>query len=347
MHRISYPPKLVPGDRVAVLSPSAGLPAVFPAPFDLGLRRLAEDFGLVPVEYATTRRMGASPQDRAADLNAAFADPSVKAVISSIGGEDQIRVLPHLDRELIRANPKPFFGYSDNTNLHVLLWNLGIVAYYGGSVMVQLGWPQAVPAETEGSLRAALFTSGPRTVTAPDRIGAAIGDWADPATLERDPDTEPAAPWTWHNATRRVEGRTWGGSLEVLSWLLMSGTEIQPNEAYDGCVLLLETSEEMPSATEVYRVLRSMGERGLLQRFAALVMGRPQAWFFDRRFDAEQRAAFRTEQQEAVRRALAEYAPDLMAVFDVDFGHTNPQVVLPYGGTVTVDGPARQLIATY
>ncbi|MER7514054.1 S66 peptidase family protein [Streptomyces lavendulae] len=347
MHEIIYPPKLVPGDRVAILSPSAGLPEIFPAPYELGLRRLAKDFGLVPVEYATTRRMGASPQDRAADVNAAFADPSVKAVFSSIGGDDQIRVLPHLDRELIRANPKPFFGYSDNTNLHLFLWNLGIVTYYGGSVMVQLGWPQAMDPETEGSLRAALFTSGPRPVTAPDRIGAAIGDWADPATLAREPDMEPAATWTWHNATSKVEGPTWGGNLEVLSWLLMAGAEIRPPEAYEGCVLLLETSEEMPSATEVYRVLRSMGERGLLERFGALLMGRPQAWFFDRQFTAEQRAAYRKEQQEAVCRALAEYAPDLMAVFDVDFGHTNPQVVLPFGGAVTVDGPARRITATY
>lgn len=88
-------------------------------PYELGLRRLREDFGLGVVEYPTTRRMGSTPAARAADLHAAFADPEVKAVIASIGGDDQIRVLPHLDRELLRANPKPFFGYSDNTNLLV------------------------------------------------------------------------------------------------------------------------------------------------------------------------------------------------------------------------------------
>jgi muramoyltetrapeptide carboxypeptidase LdcA involved in peptidoglycan recycling len=61
--------------------------------------------------------MASTPADRAADVNAAFADPEIKAVIASIGGDDEILVLPHLDAELIRANPKPFFGYSDNTNL--------------------------------------------------------------------------------------------------------------------------------------------------------------------------------------------------------------------------------------
>jgi muramoyltetrapeptide carboxypeptidase LdcA involved in peptidoglycan recycling len=51
--------------------------------------------------------------------------------------------------------------------------------------------------------------------------------------------------------------------------------------------------------------------------------------------------------REAVLRALAAYAPDTMAVFDVDLGHTDPQLVIPYGGSVTVDGPARRITVTY
>jgi hypothetical protein len=62
MADLRYPPKPAPGDRVAILSPSAGLPGRFPLPFELGLRRLREDFGLVPVEYPTTRKMGATPR---------------------------------------------------------------------------------------------------------------------------------------------------------------------------------------------------------------------------------------------------------------------------------------------
>jgi len=54
------PRKPSPGDHVAILSPSFGLPALFPRPYELGLRRLREDFGLVPIEYPTTRRMGAA-----------------------------------------------------------------------------------------------------------------------------------------------------------------------------------------------------------------------------------------------------------------------------------------------
>src|SRR4051812_41568786 len=108
-----YPPKPRPGDRVAVVSPSAGLPAIFPEVYELGLRRLRECFDLVPVEYPTTRAPAATPQERAADLHAAFADQGITAVLATIGGDDQITLLRHLDDDLLRAHPKPFFGYSD------------------------------------------------------------------------------------------------------------------------------------------------------------------------------------------------------------------------------------------
>ena len=122
-----YPDKPRRGDAVAVLSPSAGLPARFPLPFD---------------------------------IHAAFTDPDIKAIIASIGGEDELKVLAHLDPDLLAASPKPFFGYSDNTNLHLFLWNLGLVSYLGGSIMVQFGWPVAMHPVSRQSLERAMFTRG-------------------------------------------------------------------------------------------------------------------------------------------------------------------------------------------
>ncbi|MEU5152961.1 S66 peptidase family protein [Glycomyces sp. NPDC021274] len=342
-----YPPKPVPGDRVAIVSPSSGLPAVLPLPFELGLHRLTESFGLVPVEYPTTRRMHASPADRAADLHAAFADPSVKAVISSIGGDDQITVLPYLDRELIAANPKPFFGFSDCTNLLAFLAESGIVGYHGGAVMTAFGRPGAMHPATAASLRAALFTPGPFVLAEPGEFGESSGDWADPATFERPPAMRDAAPWEWRNPGPAVEGMAWGGCLEVVSWLLMADRCIPSTERIDGAVLFFETSEEMPSAADVYRILRSIGERGWLERCAAFLMGRPKSSSEDRRLDASDADRFRSEQRESVLRVLHEYAPGTPAVLGVDFGHTDPQFVIPYGGTVRVDGEARTVTATY
>lgn len=117
---------------------------------------------------------------------------------------------------------------------------------------------------------------------------------------------------------RVVEGALWGGNLEVLSWLLMAG-HVGPNERYAGCVFAMETSEEMQAADEVYRILRSMGERSQLAGFPAVLVG----W------------------------ALAEYAPDAVVVYDLDIGHTDPQQILPYGGQVRVDATARRIAVRY
>jgi muramoyltetrapeptide carboxypeptidase LdcA involved in peptidoglycan recycling len=342
------PPKPSPGDRIAVVSPSSGLPGLFPLPYELGLERLRTEYGLEPVEYPSTRRMGATPQERAADLHAAFADPDIKAVIASIGGDDQITVLPHLYREVIRANPKPFFGMSDNTNLLAFLHTSGIVGYHGGSVMCELGRPGAMHPQTAASLRAALFTSGPYELQPAERWRDIDRDWADPATFDAEPETRPGTGWTWVNPDRVVEGRSWGGCLEIVGWLLMADREVSHDlSVYDGGVLLLETSEDMPSATEVYSTIRNMGERGLLQRFSALLMGRAKTWSLERRNSPEEAARYASGQREAVLRAMRAYAPDTTIVFDVDFGHTDPQLVIPYGGTVRVDGPARRITVMY
>lgn len=342
-----YPSKPRPGDRVAVLSPSSGLPGILPLPHELGLRRLREEFGLEPVEYPCTRKMGSTPQERAADLHAAFADPDIKAVISSIGGDDQITVLPYLDRELLKAHPKPFFGYSDCINLLVFLDNLGIVGYHGGAVMVEFGRPGALHPLTAESLRAALFSRGDYELTPAKESGSVNRSWEDPRTFDGEPALLPADGWTWHNAGRVVEGASWGGNLEILSWLLMADREILPPDAYEGRVLFLETSEELPSADEVYCILRNMGERGLLRRFPALLMGRAKNWSFDRPLDTAAGELYCAQQRQAVLRALEEYAPETMAVFDVDLGHTDPQVIMPYGGRVRVDGVARRIVVTY
>jgi muramoyltetrapeptide carboxypeptidase LdcA involved in peptidoglycan recycling len=347
MRPAGYPPKPGPGDRVAVLSPSAGLPGVFPQPFELGLARLREQFGLVPVEYPATRQMGASAAERAADIHAAFADPGIAAVIASIGGDDEITVLPHLDAGLLRANPKPFFGYSDNTCLLAYLASLGMVGYHGGAVMVEFGRPGQMHPVTAASLRAALFTSGDYDLAPVAEYGDENRDWGDPATFATEPPMRPCGGWVWHNADSVVTGPAWGGCLEVVAWLLMADRCIAPVREYAGGVLFLETSEEMPSATEVHRILRCMGERGLLRQFGAVLIARAKAWSFEHPAAPGERDAYQNDQRAAVLRALGEYAPQTMAVLDVDFGHTDPQLVIPYGGLVRVDGAARRITVTY
>jgi muramoyltetrapeptide carboxypeptidase LdcA involved in peptidoglycan recycling len=341
------PPKLSPGERVAVVSPSFAAPGRLPAVHELAMQRLKDELGLVPVEYPTTRQLDSSPVDRARDLNAAFGDPSIRAVMATIGGSDQITVLPHLDPALVRADPKPYFGYSDNTNLLNWLWFHGVAAYHGGSTQVHLGRGGAPHPVSIGSLRAALFSSEDVEVSEAAEFVEDEFEWDDPQRLTASPPALPGSGWTWHQPNRVVRAPTWGGNLEILHWVLASNRYMRDESAYAGCVLLLETSEEMPPAEEVFQMLRNMGERGLLAQFPAVLVARPKASFVLIPKSPEEREQYRADQRAAIHRAFDTYNPDAMIVFDVDYGHTDPQWVLPYGGELTVDGPARRVIAHY
>lgn len=338
--------KLQPGDRVAIVSPSWAGPGIFPDRHEQAMERIRSELGLEPVEYPTTRHQG-TPAERAADLMAAYADPSIRAVFATIGGDDQITVLPHLDPAPFRADPKPFFGYSDNTNLLNWLWLHGVPGCHGGSTLVHLARGGGVEAEHLASLRAALFIEGELEITPVPSFTDEEIPWTDPSSLSSATPYVRSPGWIWHNADRAVSGPTWGGNLEILHWNLAANRWIRPNEDYAGSILLLETSEEMPSDDEVFRMLRNFGERGLLQQFPAVLVATAKAANLEKRPPQSERQRFRDDQREAVLRALHAYHPTAMAVFGVDFGHTSPQWVLPYGGSVTVDGPGRRLLARY
>ena len=342
-----HPRKAVAGDKVALLSPSFAAPAVAPEVHEQAMRRLEELTGLVPVEYPTTRRLGASPRDRAADLNAAFADPEIRAVLATIGGEDQITVVPHLDADLVRADPKPFLGYSDNTNLLNWLWTHGVAGFYGGSTQVQLGPGPAADEVHATSLRAALLTGGRVELTEPGESEDIGLDWQDPAALTEYGDREPTEPWTWAGPARSVTGPTWGGCAEVVQWMLTAGRFPADPAVLNGGVLLLETSEELIPARELGWIMRALGERGLLAAVDAVLVARPPTSSFDVRPTPDERAAGRAEQREVAIETVHRYNPDAVIVVGVPFGHTRPQWILPYGGDITVDGASQTVWADY
>ena len=342
-----HPPKARPGDRVAVLSPSWAAPGFAPAVHEQAMRRLEELTGLVPVEYPTTRELGASAVDRARDLNAAFADPSIRAVLATVGGEDQITVVPHLDAELVRADPKPFLGYSDNTNLLSWLWTQGVAGFYGGSTQVHLGAGPMVDPVHLASLRAALLDGGTLDVYEPGESEDLGVDWLDERALHEWGEREPTEDWTWAGPARSVTGRTWGGCIEVVQWILTAGRFPADPSVLEGGVLLLESSEELIPAQEFGWVTRSLGERGLLEAVDAVLVARPPTSDFHTRPDPARRAELRAEQRDTAIEVVGRYNPDAVVCVGVPFGHTRPQWILPYGGEVTVDGAERRVRADY
>jgi muramoyltetrapeptide carboxypeptidase LdcA involved in peptidoglycan recycling len=340
-------PKAKPGDKVAVLSPSFAAPAVAPAIHEQAMERLVSITGLVPVEYPTTRKLDASARQRADDINAAFADPEIRAVLATVGGEDQITVVSHLDPSLALNDPKPFLGYSDNTNLLNWLWTNGIPGFYGGSTQVHLGPGPRVDPVHEVSLRSALLTGGRVEITEPGESEDIGHEWNDPRALTEFGEREPTEAWTWAGPQRTVTGRTWGGCVEVMGRILTAGRFPSDPSVLEGAVLILETSEELIPAREFGFIVRSLGERGILAAVDAVVVARPPTSDLQRRPSAEERRARRTEQREKAIEVVQTYNPDAVVLVGPPFGHTRPQWILPYGGFLTVDGAERRLYADY
>jgi len=103
--------KLQKGDIIAVVSPSWGGPSVFPHIYESGIKTL-ENLGLNIKEYPSAKKdadfLYNNPEFRAKDINDAFANPEVKAIFTTIGGDDSIRILPYIDTEIVKNNPKIF-----------------------------------------------------------------------------------------------------------------------------------------------------------------------------------------------------------------------------------------------
>lgn len=129
------PKALQPGDTVGLVSPSAA------SSERLDFQLATEAMLALGLKVKTGRHMmdrrghlAGEDKARAADLNQMFADPDVKAVICLRGGSGAARILPLLDYDLIRRNPKPLVGYSDITALHnALLAKAGLISFHGAN----------------------------------------------------------------------------------------------------------------------------------------------------------------------------------------------------------------------
>ncbi len=327
------PSRLVAGDTVAVLSPSWGGPAVFPHIFDAGVRVLEERLGLRVKEYASTRAdpdyLHRNPRVRAEDVNAAFRDPSVRAIVASIGGDDSLRLLPYLDREAIRAHPKVLLGYSDTTTLLTFANQLGLVTFHGPSVMAGLAQLPALPPEFEQHLRALLFEPATEySYRSYSSFTEGYPDWRDAAQTGRVNPPRTASGWRVLQGSGAARGALFGGCFDVLEF--MKGTAYWPApEFWQGKLLFLETSEEAPPPSVVSRALRNYGVQGVFDQIVALLFGRPRGYS-----DADKA----TLEREICAVVAGEFGrADLPIVCDMDFGHTDPQWILPLGVRAELD----------
>ena len=122
------------------------------------------------------------------------------------------------------------------------------------------------------SLRAALITGEVLEITDPGESDDFGVDWGDPRALTSFGEREPTEPWSWHGPARSVTGRTWGGCIEVIEWILTAGRFPFDPDVLDGGVLIIETSEELLPARNVGWIVRSLGERGILATVNAVLV---------------------------------------------------------------------------
>lgn len=346
MRNFSILPKLKANDKVAILSPSSAAPAIWPHIYELGITRLKDEFGLIPIEYPTTKKKGSSGEERIADLKAAFLDPEIKGIITTIGGDDQVTYVKNIEPKVFIENPKPFFGFSDNTHLTNFLWINGIPSYYGGAIFTQYATEGGINEFTKTYLKLSLFESGEFELKESPLFNDIGLDWNDPKTINFKRDYEKNEGWIW-NGSNNAEGITWGGCLESIDEILRHGSNMPSLEDFKDVVLITETSEEIPSSDYCFRVYRALGERGILSSVKAVLNGRPQAWFFDKQLTSIEKNKYKLEQRRAILETVRKYNTVCPIIQNMDFGHTNPQIPLPYGNKIRIDNDNKKIYATF
>jgi muramoyltetrapeptide carboxypeptidase len=243
--RTVKPPRLRPGDVIGLIAPAG--PVLNAERVETGVRYL-EGLGyrVRLGEHARAQRgyLAGTDAQRVADLNAMLNDPQVKAIFALRGGYGSPRLLPDVDYEAARRQPKIFVGHSDVTALQLALHRrTGLVTFSGPMVVPDFG--AAPDPFTEENFW--------RLLTSSARVG-----------LLPSPPGEPAVP----RRGGRAEGRLLGGNLSLL--LSGLGTPFSPTFR-DALLVVEDVNEHLHRVDRMFTQLRNAG---ILSQIRGLVLGR-------------------------------------------------------------------------
>lgn len=328
------PGRLKRGDKVAIVSLSRGMIGEdkFIHKYYLAKERLENDYRLEVVAMPNALKgidyLYRHPEARAQDLMDAFRDSSIKAVFNAIGGDDTIRLLPYIDFDVLRNNPKIFTGFSDSTTNHFMMHKAGLVSYYGLSVMNNLGEYVAINEYTRAAMEKTLFDPQ-ATLDIPcsdycsyetDKV------WWGEDHME---DATPRFPNSGYEVIQghgKVTGALFGGCIDVFPELL--GTSLWPAlKDWKGKILLLETIECDMDEMVLSWFLRNLDAQGILKVLNGIIVGKP---------------AFKSKLEsykEVYKQVIGFEAglPDLPILYNVNVGHAYPIGVFPLGLTYEID----------
>lgn len=330
---IRYPKPLLPGDKIAVTSPSAGASGAGSERVSFCVQWLRDQgYEVVVGQCMDGSRITSAPaHERAAELTAMLCDPDIRCVLPPWGGETAIDLVDLLDWDALAvAEPTWLVGYSDlSTILLPITLRLGWATIHGDSLA---DTPYRTPAGLASWLALA-SSRGPHVQT----DSGVVGDWwrmsEDPHATEWK--TLGSGHWhVWGADAVSASGRLIGGCIETLSNL--AGTpygdvaSFGAERADDGLIVYLEAAGE--EAATICRSLHGMRLSGWFDHASAILIGRTNAPDNPN-----------MTQEEAVVDALGRLG--LPIVFDVEIGHVPPHLPLVNGAlaTVVVDGRDRKI----
>jgi muramoyltetrapeptide carboxypeptidase len=251
-----------------------------------------------------------SPETRARDLAAMFADPEVDVVQCLQGGYGSAQAIPHLDFDVIAANPKPFLGYSDITALHVAIrQRTGLATLYAYG-LIGVGAPETT-AFTRDRLLQVLTGDGTGEVP-------------------RDPDD----PYVRAIAGGKVTAPLVGGCL----WLLMQTMGTPWELDADGAILFFEDVKAPPYYVDGF--LTQLKAAGKLDRLAGVVVGEMKDCDW-----GDQRQSSDWARSRSIEDVLEEHLEPLgvPVLYKLPLGHGKHLATLPLGVRCTLDADRRTL----
>ncbi len=338
MKQLIKPKALKPGDTIAAITLSFGAAGLFPHRYQQGVRQIEETFDVkvipTPNALKSPQEIYNHPDWRLDDMMWAFQQPDVKGIICNIGGDDTIRLLPLMNEkhfDIIRQNPKVFLGISDSTTNHLMCFKAGLGSFYSACVL--FGYAE------NGGILDIMIENTKKTLFSTDPVGILpeskefIVDYVDWGTEEQPFRPRiPTTPWRYIQGDKVVQGPLIGGCTDVLM-MFDIGTSLWPDLSdFDGTVLFLENSEEQPSPDFMTYWLRNLGAQGILSRINGLLFARPGNDRFNSTQERDEWLNGYTRFDEVILKVLKEFGrTDMPVVTNMDYGHTVPQLILPYG----------------
>ncbi|KAF3008340.1 hypothetical protein E8E14_008655 [Neopestalotiopsis sp. 37M] len=339
--------------QAAFISPSARLNDVIPAAMERATALLvAKGYKVREIYLGPDSSIQSSIANRLSEIRTAFTDPSISAIICTIGGPSFTELLPSLlaDTELhkaIRADPKIVVGYSDITGLHWFLHAVaGLRTFYGPGAIPELGEPRANDADYDDSPVAFAEKHLFRAISDTSPIGdvaRSVTYAPDEAAMFKEPNSVAtprlsATPgWKWLRQGKG-QGRLFGGCLTVMARL--GGVRAISPDWRDRIVFLETASgDDERYGNPLHRVQAGVADliaQGVFDHAAGLVVGRPYG------YDTPDLIAEYTGAITGLLCGGPLAKKPFPILFGVDFGHTTPMVTLPFGALAVLDSEKDQ-----